>query len=759
MRLFTRGLRFVCALALAPLAAFGAERGIEFNRDIRPILSNRCFKCHGPAVQEAGLRLDASERATAELPSSATAIVSGNPDASALVERVAATDAELRMPPVDEGPALTAAEIETLRAWIAQGAVYQPHWAFIPPARSELPAVQNEAWPRGAIDRFLLARMESEGLSPAAEASRGTLIRRLSLDLIGLPPTPDEVRAFESDTSPDAYEKLVDRLLASPQFGVRQALVWLDLARYADTDGFPNDGVRQVWPYRDWVVDALNADMPFDQFTIEQLAGDLLPNPTDAQLVASAFHRHTRINREAGVDPEEFRIEAVLDRVNTTATVWLAATLACAQCHDHKYDPFSQRDYYRLLAFFNNDAIETTTDEAGRISDVSPKFEWSTPERRARFEELEARIKDTKDSGEREKLVAERDALKPAQMLVMRRNDSPRKTHVFVRGSFLTPGEEVTPGTPSVFDALLEPAAGDRLALARWLVDKRNPLTARVAANRLWAQYFGTGLVETLEDFGTQGPPPSHPELLDWLALELMEGDWRQKRVHRLIVTSAAYRQSALASPQARERDPNNRWLAWFPRVRLSAELVRDNALAAAGMLALDLGGESIVNDKLRARGDESGRQRRSIYLRWKRQALDDMLVNFDAPSRDVSCTRRTRTNTPLQALTLLNDRVFLDSARGLARRGKSEGGDELAGQISAMYWATLAREPKPRELETLSALYERRRAGFLADSRSARQLLLEADEDASPESLAEQAALVLVANTILNLNETITRE
>jgi hypothetical protein len=750
------------AIAARPSGSESVAAPLEFNRDIRPILSNHCFKCHGPAVQEAELRLDGRDWATAELASGSTAIVPGDPAASALLERVSHADTDLRMPPSDAAPQLVAAQIESLRRWIAAGAEYQPHWSYIPPERSPAPEVRQSAWPRNPIDHFVLAELENVGLEPAGEAERTTLIRRVFLDLTGLPPSPDDVLAFVSDTAPDAYERLVDRLLASPQYGVRQALGWLDLARYADSDGYPHDGDRTVWPYRDWVVDAFNRDLPYDQFTIHQLAGDLLENATDDERVASAFHRQTRINREAGVDPEEFRLEAVIDRVNTTATVWLGATLGCAQCHDHKFDPLPQRDYYRLLAYFNNDAIETTTDEAGRISDVSPRMPWSSSDRIAERERLQGLLAAADDKAnseaERERLTTQLNALAPVQTLVMRTHEEPRATHVFLRGSFLSPRDRVTPGTLSCLETLPSPDGDDRLSLARWLVDKQNPLTARVAVNRLWAQYFGTGLVETLDDLGSQAPPCSHPALLDWLATEFMRHDWHWKPLHRLIVTSATYRQQSSATAEKLERDPDNRMLSRGARLRLPAELVRDNALAAAELLSLDLGGPSIASNKTSTSASGEVPYRRAIYLRWKRQTLDDMLASFDAPSRDVTCTRRTRTNTPLQALALLNERTFLDAARGLASRAQHQA-ESFDAQLDFACLAVVARLPEPAEREALTALYKRRRAAFAADSPAACALLGAPHEEINSADAADQAAWVLVANALLNLNEAITRE
>ncbi len=713
--------------AVGPTTSAASGR-VEFDRDVRPILSNHCFKCHGPGVQEADLRLDRPRSATAELPSGNRAIVPGDLAAGELWKRVTTDDAERRMPPVGKAPPLASHESDVLRRWILAGARYERHWAYVPPVAAEPPAVRDAAWPRNPIDYFVLHRLEAAGLSPAPEAVRETLIRRVALDLVGLPPTPAEVQAFVNDPEPGAYERLVDRLLASPQYGVRQALVWLDLARYADSDGYPHDRYRAVWPFRDWVVDALNDDMPYDRFTIEQIAGDLLPGASDRQRLASGFHRQTRINREAGVDPEEFRLEAVIDRVNTTATVWLGATLGCAQCHDHKYDPFTQRDYYRLLAYFNNDAAETTINPAGVISDVSPRIKWHTEAMRAREES-------------------------PVETLVMQALGEPRPTHVFVRGSFLSLGEQVTPGTPEVLDVAGPEAGDDRLALARWLVNRQNPLTARVAVNRMWAQFFGSGLVETLDDLGAQAPACTHPELLDWLAVRFMDTGWRRKALVRLLVTSAAYRQASAASDAAIERDPENRLLSRASRVRLPAELVRDNALAVGGVLSKELGGPSLPANKARS---DDGLYRRSIYLRWTRQTLADVLVNFDAPTRDVTCTRRTPTNTPLQALTLLNDDGFVDAARGLARRARGEGGRGFDEQLDFAFRAALARSPGESERRVLGDLFERRRSEFAALPTAAEALL--AEPDAPRDELAERAAWVLVANTLLNVNEFITR-
>lgn len=756
------------AVALSLLSPLVPSQGeLRFGKDIRPILARHCLKCHGPDVQEGGLRLDQADGATRALESGNRAIVPGEPSQGELVRRVRSDDPDTRMPPPGEGEALTTDEISWLEQWIAAGAAWETHWAYLPPARPQVPTVANKAWPRNPIDNFVLAAIEREGLTVNEEASRETLLRRVTLDLIGLPPTPEERAAFLSDRSPDTYEKVVDRLLASPQFGVRQAIGWLDLARYADSDGYPHDSERTIWPYRDWVVDAMNADMPFDQFTLEQLAGDLLPNPTDDQLIATGFHRNTRITIEAGSDPETYRYEAVFDRVNTTAAVWLGTTLACAQCHNHKYDPFTQEDYYRLLAIFNNCAVETTTDEAGKMTNVSAKHAFFTQKQKEKRREIERRLAEATGEDERQKIQSELDGIKPTKTLVMREVTPPRPTFLLKRGSLLTPGPQVTPGVPAVL-ATPGPALGggpsvevvDRLDLARWLMRPDHPLVARVAMNRLWMAHFGQGIVATPDDFGTQAPLASNEPLLDWLATEFVAGDWRLKRMHRLIVTSATYRQSARATPDKLAKDPTNRWLARGERIRLPAEIVRDNALAIGGLLDLSLGGPSISAVSM-GHGDKPiSPYRRSLYVFWKRQALDETFQNLDAPSRDVSCARRVSTHSPLQALNLLNERVFLDAARGFANRIWESSDERIDQKIEFAFKAALGRSPRLEEAKSIQDLFERRLAAFESDPESAKALTsdgtvaMPADAD-----VTTMAAWTLVANAILNLDETFTRE
>jgi len=752
-------------LATPPVSAAersDAEPAPRFAQTIRPILARHCYQCHGPDKQEGGLRLDHHQGATATLESGQIAVVAGQVASSALLARVASTDPGERMPP-DDRPALSAEQVAALRAWIAAGASWEEHWAYQPPLQAALPAVRATAWMRNEIDLFVLSRLEAEGIVPSAEADRATLLRRVSLDLIGLPPKPEELDAFLSDTSSDAYERVVDRLLASPQYGVRQASLWLDLARYADSNGYPHDAPRSVWPYRDWVVEAFNADLPFDQFTIEQLAGDRLPEPTQSQLIATGFHRNTRINTEAGVDPEEFRLEAVHDRVNTTATVWLGSTLACAQCHDHKYDPFAQADYYRFLAFFNQGEVETTRDASGNITDVSPRLEFWTPAQQAKRVALEEQIAAAKVAGDatlQADLAKQLAAITPTKALVMREAETARDNYLFVRGSFLNRGANVTPGVPGILaQAAPELPGTDRLALARWLVDRRNPLTARVAVNRIWMQYFGHGFVDSPEDFGVQAVPPVHQDLLDWLAVDFMQSGWSQKALHRRIVTSATFRQSSRVSEAALQRDPQNRKLARGARLRLPAEVVRDNALAIGGILTLELGGSSVFAPGQRAdAADPARRYRRMLYSNWKRQALDDTLVNFDAPSRDVVCARRVRTNTPLQALNLLNDRAFLDAARGLANQVLAESGD-FDARLNVAFRRAVARPPQVEEVALLTDLYTRRRAALSENPALAEELIKSGSVAPAPGiEPVDWAAWTLVANVLLNLDETATR-
>jgi hypothetical protein len=1020
-------------------------RPVDFDRDIRPILSDKCFTCHGPDEQQraSGLRLDVRESAFAARDGK-SAIVPNDLNASVLHQRITSTDADQKMPPEDSGQELSDAEIQLLARWIQEGAKWTEHWAFLRPAKHELPLLEDQQWCRNPIDHWVLQKLYQENLKPSAEADRRTLIRRVTLDLTGLPPTPAEVEAFLADQSPTAYETVVDRLLASPRFGEHMAATWLDAARYADTSGYQNDGPRSMWRWRDWVIEAFNSNMPFDQFTVEQIAGDLLENASLNQRIATGFNRNHRGNSEGGIIAEEYQVEYVVDRVDTTATVWLGLTMGCARCHDHKYDPIRQTEFYQVFAYFNNvpengralkegnsppmiraprpfeeerlreldQQIKTTEsrireldatlvvtqrewelsvaatsdmdwsvtdglvnhmafdlslyDQARKMDSVfdvasspySPgavghsidlhngsfvnagdtasfgymdKFSialWLRAEeangtvisRMTPVEEgagyslqlrngllqvnlinrwlddairLESRqslplnqwchvtmtydgsrvargvqvyvngqpfemniildrinqtfalpletlrigggalpftgaiddvriynrdvsageaeliavaqsISDllrlkTEDrtASQQEKLTqyfilhhasAEiRDAhlsLRKLQherrvyeeslpsVMVMEEMTTPRKAHVLVRGQYDNPGEEVQPGVPTVFPPIPEDVPNNRLGFARWLVNPQHPLTARVAVNRIWQKYFGQGLVRTTEDFGSQGDRPSHPELLDWLAVDFVESGWNMKVMHRLIVMSATYRQSSGVSSELLRLDPENRLLARGPRRRLPAEAIRDQALFLSGLLNEHLGGPSVypyqpdglwkeiatITDYPQSHGPDL--YRRSLYSFWKRTVAPPTMVTLDASSREACVVQRSRTNTPLQALALMNDVTFVEAARVFSQRMMTECADDPAQQISQAFMMATAREPRPEELAILQRSYERNLGLYEIDPEAAKQLIhsgeFAVNADLNPAKLA---ALTTVTSLILNLDEVVTKE
>ena len=1023
--------RFLLVLNIAALV-LAAERPIDFDRDVRPILSDRCFACHGPDEKRrmANLRLDIEDGLFGARGSDAI-VTAGNPARSRLLARVSAAGAT-RMPPPQTGPGLTEAQIATIRKWIEQGAKWERHWAFVPPERPALPIVRDEKWPRSAIDRFVLARLDREGLKPSPEADRATLLHRLSFDLTGLPPTTAEVDAFLADKSADAYEKQVDRLLRSPQYGERMAVQWLDLARYADTHGYHIDSARDMWKWRDWVIDAFNRNMPFDRFGIEQLAGDLLPNATTEQRLATGFNRNHIINFEAGAIPEEYQVEYVADRVDTTANVFMGLTLGCARCHDHKYDPISQKDYYRFFAFFNTIAekgldgedgnaapmlelpsaeqasqkawLEQSIDEheealpkkemkgllkawekagpalaepprdgllaqylfennladssghhrdahavkgaaqfgegrpgpsaafngeahvefpefhaerfavtfwmrSGAMPEMSvleggpgfdigveqshpqPGFKRGSPlyvEYRGRrwhsraiifgsqwqhvavnFEGAQpalfldgspaalepvgaaaaksagpvaiddprlerpfkgdlgglrfygrtltgaeaaslahdeparfilAREKSGRTKEQKQRLLdyflayaAEPDVRRAYDELnslnarlddlerqistvqVMAEMARPRETFVLARGDYRNRGEKVTPGVPALLPPLPKDAPANRLAMAEWLFSPQHPLTARVAVNRYWQLYFGIGLVKTAEDFGSQGDAPVHRELLDWLATEFQK-NWDIKAMQRLIVTSATYRQSSKVSAELLERDPENRLLARGPRFRLDAEMVRDNALAASGLLDKAVGGPSVFPyqpaglwEEL-SRGEKYTAQeyhesqgadlyRRSMYTFWKRTSPPASLATFDAPDREKCTSRRLITNTPLQALVLLNDPTYIEAARVLAQRALGEGPGETQARVQWIFREATSRCPTPAESRVLLDLLARRKEHYRKQPAEAAKLIAIGASKPSNVEATELAAWTTVASTILNLDETITKE
>jgi hypothetical protein len=1053
---------FVAAVGLCPGAT------IEFNRDIRPILSDRCYACHGPdqAARKSKLRLDTETGAKADL-GGRFGIVPGDIAGSEVVKRITATGGTRMPPPWSGAPRLPDKDIDLLVRWIKEGAQWEKHWSFIPPVRPELPPVSDPKWPKNAIDYFVMARLGREGLKPSPEADRRTLIRRVALDLTGLPPTPPEVESFLRDSSPNAYEKVVDRLLASPRYGERMAVPWLNAARYADTNGYQTDGERTMWRWRDWVIYAFNSNMPFDQFTVEQIAGDMLPNATPRQVLATGFNRNHRGNGEGGIIPEEYAVEYVVDRVDTTSTVWLGLTLGCARCHNHKYDPFTQKEFYQLFAYFDNvpergkafkygnspptilaptseqekqlklldaklaDAEGQLASREGEIRERQAAWEKSLS-RRTDFDWASARtsavalpldgsvqgefhqdppksekytylmengpvvvekpppavlepawkdgtaeygagrrsqaavfdgkryievgkianfgfydsftlsawiyptsgtgaiitraqdqpegqgfglyLKDGRlqanlvqrwlDDGARldtdetvplnrwshvivtydgsrqasgvhlyldgrdlktrvqlddlNQSFAVREPLRigaglgpdnrfrgliqevrifrnaitaqqaavlavelsitelallpeakrtPAQTLKLRRcfldryapaeiralythaldlrderkalldtfpssmvmqeNPSPRDTHILIRGAYDRPGDKVSPGVPAALPGLPEGTPNNRLGFARWLVSPTNPLTARVAVNRFWQLYFGTGLVKTVEDFGSQGEWPVHRELLDWLATEFIRTGWDVKAMQKTIVMSATYRQSSKVIPDLLQRDPENRLLAHGPRVRLPAEMVRDQALDVSGLLVEKVGGPSVRpyqppglwkeltggEDYHPDTGD--GLHRRSLYTFWKRTAPPPTMMNFDAAGRETCVVRELRTNTPLQSLDLMNDQAYLEIARGLANRMIREAGVSPADRISYGFLLATARPPKPRELEILLSGYEYNRKLFQADPAAATKYL-GADNSGDP---GERAAYTTAASVILNLDVSVTKE
>jgi hypothetical protein len=1048
-------IRLFIACALALLSSRAAT--IQYNRDIRPILSENCYQCHGPDKnhRKAGLRLDVKEEAFKILESGEHAIIAGDPDKSTVIHRITTTDEDDHMPPAKSGKKLTSAQIDTLKQWIKEGAEWQGHWAYQKVEKPTVPEVKKKEWARNEIDKFILARLEKEGLDPSSEADKITLIRRLSFDLVGLPPTIDEVDAFLADNTSESYEKLVDRLLNSPQFGERMAQHWLDLARYADTNGYHIDNHRDAWKWREWVINAFNKNKPFDEFTIEQLAGDLLENPTLEQRIATGFNRNGMHNFEGGADPDEYQSKYVVDRVATTANVFLGSTLACAECHDHKYDPFTTKDFYRFYAFFNtipeqgldgntdnprpfirvpneeqgaklvellakipeaeavvnkrteelnkaqlawekdiatktndypdvtgilalfpfDDSIEPSAEarsqkaatykgttnaptfqagwinkslrlernethiEAGNTGDFERnesfsisawiKYEekngtivskmndsganqgwdfglndnrawvhiinrWDTnaikvlskekipagawqhllatydgsskaagvkiylngkpltieverdnltasinttaPFRIGRRESggalkgniddlrlytralspteaaqltarpifLLAQLGREKQTDDQKKQLAAYykdnfgDSLKSAesklkdlreakdklykempQALVMEEMENPRKTHILVRGDWRNKGEQVTPGIPAIFGtAGLPPGTNaNRLTLAKWLVNRDQPLTPRVTVNRYWQMLFGTGLVKSANDFGSQGEWPSHPELLDWLAADFMDHGWNIKWTLKQMVMSTTYRQSAVVKPDILERDAYNKLLARGPRFRLDAEMIRDNALAVSGLLNEKIGGRSVYPYQPAGLweaigfGDSFSSQsykqshgpdlyRRGLYTYWKRSLHYPSFATFDAPNREVCTSQRARTTTPLQSLVLMNDPVYVEAARALGQRVLQSCKDRpIEDQITYAFRVTLSRKPKSEELSLLKNLYTDQLSRY-QQNKEAATALLKVGESEKPKDLddAQLAAWTALANVLFNLDETITK-
>ncbi len=785
----------LCAIAIACFLSVlwpgGVAFGADFATAVAPLFKEHCLACHNDSKRRGDLSLEDREGFRLGLRLHPKLVVPGQPNESLLIHVVTATDPSERMP-LDEPP-LSPLAVATLREWIAEGAEWpddgsreELHWAYRPPRKAGLPEVRNPDWCQTPVDAFVLARLEAAGLEPRPAAGRSALLRRVYFDLIGLPPTVAEVDAFLADQSPGAFRRVVDGLLSSVHFGEKWARHWLDLARYADSEGYQRDELRSIWAYRDWVIGAFNRDLSFDQFSIEQLAGDLLPNSTAEQRVATGFHRNTPLNLEAGTDPEADYHKQVVDRVATTGTVWLGTTLACAQCHDHKYDPFSQKEYYQFLAFLNQAPVETrqkgdkmgsagmvyigpdlvvperpedsrrreTLERESREAEnylrayVDPHWEAALgnqqklqdPKIQKQFEVPPAKRKlaDYRAVGsaligsdpEFQRLVARLDLLsslqveyQPARTRVMTNRSEARVTHVMKRGDFTNPGIVVQPATPEVFPTATTERPPNRLGLAQWLVSRENPLVARVAVNRLWAEVFGRGIVTTPDDFGRQGALPSHPQLLDWLAETFVTEDrWSQKAFIRRLVLSSVYQQAAIEEARARELDPSNQWLWRHPGHRLSAELIRDTQLHFSGLLSRAVGGPPAYPWQPKgvwrasagagpmsydAAQGEAG-YRRGVYTVWRRSAHYPSFANFDAPDRSICTVERSRSNTPLQALTLLNDAVYVEAARAFALRIHELGA--TASTQEKLAWAfrvVLSRRPQESEIAVLHNVYE----------------------------------------------------
>jgi mono/diheme cytochrome c family protein len=729
-----RVLGVVSAFAALPLLAQSPPAGgvSFFESTVRPVLRANCLACHSDRNLTSGLSLESLE-----------SIRKGGNRGPASEQIVAAIKQEgaLKMPP---GRRLKPEQIEALEKWAAMGfpmpeSMHRArrkgadHWAFQPVKRPEPPKVKAENRVRSPIDRFILAKLEEKGLTLSPDTEKRTLLRRVHLDLTGLPPTRKEMDDFLADNSAGAYERVVEALLASPHYGERWGRHWLDLARYADSDGYTIDAPREIWPYRDWVIQAMNRDMPFDRFVIEQVAGDLLPDPTTDQLIATGFHRNTTSNYEGGIDFEQYRVEAVADRVQTTGAVFFGLTVGCARCHDHKYDPLTQREFYEMFAFLNN--VDEIDKEADRKDFNRPFLDLATPEQRARRDAHKAQIKALEeeiasyekslaeaaakeDPGLKERMANLRNlrsrAPETTSTLIMRELPTPRQAYIHLSGDFTRKGSNVSPGVPAMFPGLAgAPAKPNRLDFARWLVDKRHPLTPRVTMNRFWQRYFGTGIVSTENDFGAVGDRPTHPELLDWLAAEFIESGWSMKAMHRAIVLSSAYRQDSKLNDTLKAADPENRLLGRQNRLRLEAEIVRDASLVASGLVSYKVGGPSVyppqpagvyqVTQVRREWKTSTGedRYRRGMYTFFQRSAPHPSLVVFDAPDSTVTCTRRIRSNTPLQALTQLNDEASVEFAEAMAKKMEAESGDDAA-RLRAGYLMALNREPRAAEQERM---------------------------------------------------------
>jgi len=740
----------------------GMSDSIDFNLHIRPILSDRCFKCHGPDAKQrkSNLRLDTPEGAFAALKDdpSQHVIVPGKPEESFVYLRICSSDTSEVMPPPSSNLKLNANEIALVKKWILQGAKYKSHWAFIKPKKYPLPQVLDKKWPKNEIDNFILASIENAGLKPNEEADNERLLKRMSLDITGLPPSLALQNEFIEKQGEEEYKKVVDNLLSVPQYGERMALHWMDVARYADSHGYQDDGLRTMWPWRDWVIHAFNENYPYDQFITWQLAGDLMPNPTKEQLLATGFNRNHKITQEGGIIDEEYRIEYVTDRTNTFGKAFLALTFECAKCHDHKYDPITQKDYYSTFAFFNQ------VPEKGLVGDITLASLADPP-----------KIKITSDEVKEIFTYINKKDTAAVDVMVMQDKPTKRPTRILKRGVYDAPGDLVSVGLPHAilpFDSLKY--GNNRLGLAQWLTDKTNPLTARVFVNRIWQEFFGRGLVKTSGDFGMQGEMPSHPQLLDWLAVDFMEHGWNVKRLVKQIVMSSTYRQSSVVSKDKLEVDPENTLLSRSPRLRLAAETIHDLALYSSGLLVKEIGGPSVKPYQPKGiwESSTSGRgvlaryvqdhgdklYRRGLYSFIKRTVPPPGMLVFDGSNRDQCEVRRMRTNTPLQALVLMNDPIILESARIYAERLMEEK-STIAEKIEKAFRSIICRKPKKEEL-TILINYFNNEENTLAQSKEKAKQLINVGEypHRKMDDTLTLAALMQVIHMIYNLEESITK-
>ena len=731
---------------------------VDFNFHVRPILSDRCFKCHGPDAnkREANLRLDTEEGAFAALKDepSKHVIVPGDPMQSVMYARLISKDTGEVMPPPSSNLELTKTEIEIIKKWISQGAIYKKHWSFIAPKKAKTPKIDSDLNPKNAIDNFVFAKMEEVGLSPNQPAEKEALLKRVSMDITGLPPSISLQNKFLNDDSPNAYEKVVDELLSNKHYGEKMAISWMDVARYADSHGYQDDGYRTMWPWRDWVIHAFNQNYPYSNFLTWQLAGDLLQAPTKEQLLATGFNRNHKITQEGGIIDEEYRIEYVTDRTNTFGKAFMAITLECSKCHDHKYDPVSQKDYYSMFAFFDK------VPEKGLVGDIQLASPGDPPIMKITSEDVNSILKfiNKKEEGD-------------VTVMIMKDSFNIRPTRVLKRGVYDQPADTVEMSTPAAIMPFNSKYEKNRLGLAKWMLDPENPLTARVFVNRIWNEFFGRGLVKTVGDFGMQGELPSHPELLDWLAVDFRENNWNIKRLVKMIVTSSTYKQSASRTAKKIQADPDNKYYSYFPRLRMSAELQRDLILSSSGILNKEVGGPSVKpyqpkgvwESTTSGRGElaryvqDNGDKlyRRGLYNFIKRTAPPPALLIMDASNRDQCEVTRLRTNTPLQALVLMNDPQVLEAARVLAQNTANENISEDQ-KLEKLFRLILCRTPSEKEFKMLRAYFDKEKIRFKNNKQNA-NAFLQAGEypQIKTKEIGETAALMQVNQMLFNLDET----